>query len=301
MIRTDCWPRSPARAAAIGRARPDMARQADQVRDVRAGRQLDRRARSHHRRQAEGPASGSRSSSRTSPPRAARSRSARRRSAAPDGYTMVLAFNGPLSITPLLSKVPYDVQKDLAPVITTTSQPNVLAVNAKVPAKDVQGAGRVREGQSGQAQLRVGRPRQLVASQRRAAEVARRRRHRAHPVQRLAAGRDVDGAGRDADDLRRDAAAAAADPGGQAARARRDVGEALPAAAGPADDRRERLSELRVARVERRARAGRHAEADRCATQRRDQRDPEAAGRRAEAQRRRASISSAARRRSSAR
>jgi tripartite-type tricarboxylate transporter receptor subunit TctC len=58
-------------------------------------------------------------------------------SAAPDGYTMVLAFNGPLSITPLLRKVPYDVQKDLAPVITTTSQPNVLAVNASVPAKDV--------------------------------------------------------------------------------------------------------------------------------------------------------------------
>jgi tripartite-type tricarboxylate transporter receptor subunit TctC len=50
---------------------------------------------------------------------------------------MVLAFNGPLSITPLLRKLPYDVQKDLAPVITTTSQPNVLAVNAQVPAKDV--------------------------------------------------------------------------------------------------------------------------------------------------------------------
>jgi tripartite-type tricarboxylate transporter receptor subunit TctC len=57
--------------------------------------------------------------------------------AAPDGYTMVLAFNGPLSITPLLRKVPYDVAKDLAPVITTSSQPNVLAVNAHLPVKDV--------------------------------------------------------------------------------------------------------------------------------------------------------------------
>jgi tripartite-type tricarboxylate transporter receptor subunit TctC len=57
--------------------------------------------------------------------------------AAPDGYTMVLAFNGPLSIAPLLQKTQYDVQKDLAPVITTTSQPNVLAVNAQVPAKTV--------------------------------------------------------------------------------------------------------------------------------------------------------------------
>jgi tripartite-type tricarboxylate transporter receptor subunit TctC len=57
--------------------------------------------------------------------------------AAPDGYTMVLAFNGPLAITPLLRKVPYDVAKDLAPVITTSSQPNVLAVNAQLPVKDV--------------------------------------------------------------------------------------------------------------------------------------------------------------------
>src|SRR5258708_28730340 len=52
--------------------------------------------------------------------------------AAPDGYTMLLAFNGPLSITPLLSKVPYDVQKDLAPVIITSSQPNVLAVTSQI-------------------------------------------------------------------------------------------------------------------------------------------------------------------------
>jgi tripartite-type tricarboxylate transporter receptor subunit TctC len=58
--------------------------------------------------------------------------------AAPDGYTMVLAFNGPLAITPLLSKVPYDVHKDLAPVIITSSQPNVLAVNAQLPVKSVQ-------------------------------------------------------------------------------------------------------------------------------------------------------------------
>jgi len=58
--------------------------------------------------------------------------------AAPDGYTMLLAFNGPLSITPLLSKVSYDVQKDLAPVIITSSQPNVLAVTSQLPVKSVQ-------------------------------------------------------------------------------------------------------------------------------------------------------------------
>lgn len=58
--------------------------------------------------------------------------------AAPDGYTMVLGFNGPLAITPLLRKVPYDVGRELAPVIITSSQPNVLAVNAALPIRNVQ-------------------------------------------------------------------------------------------------------------------------------------------------------------------
>jgi len=58
--------------------------------------------------------------------------------AAPDGYTMVLAFNGPLAFGPLLQKLPYDVARDLAPVIITSSQPNVLAVNAQLPVKTLQ-------------------------------------------------------------------------------------------------------------------------------------------------------------------
>jgi tripartite-type tricarboxylate transporter receptor subunit TctC len=57
--------------------------------------------------------------------------------AAPDGYAMLLGFNGPLAFAPLLSKLPYDVAKDLAPVIITSSQPNVLAVSASLPAKTV--------------------------------------------------------------------------------------------------------------------------------------------------------------------
>ena len=56
---------------------------------------------------------------------------------APDGYTMVLAFNGPLSFAPFLQKLPYDVAKDLAPVITTSSQPNVLAINATLPVHSI--------------------------------------------------------------------------------------------------------------------------------------------------------------------
>lgn len=57
---------------------------------------------------------------------------------APDGYTMVLSYNGPLAYGPLLQKLPYDPLKDLAPVMITTSQPNVLAINAQLPVKSVQ-------------------------------------------------------------------------------------------------------------------------------------------------------------------
>ena len=56
---------------------------------------------------------------------------------APDGHTILLGFNGPLSTGPLVQKPPYDVAKDLAPVIITSSQPNVLAVNAQLPVKSV--------------------------------------------------------------------------------------------------------------------------------------------------------------------
>ena len=56
----------------------------------------------------------------------------------PDGYAMVMSFNGPLAFGPhLYSKLPYDPQKDLAPVVITSSQPNVLAVTASLPVKSV--------------------------------------------------------------------------------------------------------------------------------------------------------------------
>lgn len=58
--------------------------------------------------------------------------------ATPDGYTMGLAFNGPLAFAPFLyDRLPYDPQRDLAPVILASSQPNVLAVSADFPARTV--------------------------------------------------------------------------------------------------------------------------------------------------------------------
>jgi tripartite-type tricarboxylate transporter receptor subunit TctC len=57
---------------------------------------------------------------------------------APDGHTWLLGFNGPVAFAPFLySKLPYNPLKDLAPVVLTTSQPNVLAVHAGVPANNV--------------------------------------------------------------------------------------------------------------------------------------------------------------------
>jgi len=56
-----------------------------------------------------------------------------------DGHTIAIGFNGPVANAPFLyKKTPYDPARDLRPIVMTTSQPNVLAVNAeKVPAKTV--------------------------------------------------------------------------------------------------------------------------------------------------------------------
>ncbi|MEI6301513.1 MAG: tripartite tricarboxylate transporter substrate binding protein [Betaproteobacteria bacterium] len=54
---------------------------------------------------------------------------------APDGYSFVVGNIGPAAVNPLLSKVPYDVQKDFAPISLIATGPNVLVVNPGVNAK----------------------------------------------------------------------------------------------------------------------------------------------------------------------
>ncbi len=59
--------------------------------------------------------------------------------AAPDGYTLLITSPGPVAINPTLySKLPYDPQKDLAPVTLVAAGPNVLVLNPNVPASSVQ-------------------------------------------------------------------------------------------------------------------------------------------------------------------
>ena len=56
----------------------------------------------------------------------------------PDGYTMVLANSGPMTINVSLRKdLPYDPQKDLAPVTQIISGPMVLVVHPSLPVKSV--------------------------------------------------------------------------------------------------------------------------------------------------------------------
>src|SRR5574343_1197495 len=59
--------------------------------------------------------------------------------AAPDGHTLGIGFNGPIAFGPYMyKKMPYNPGKDLLPIVLTTSQPNVLAVPANHPAKNLQ-------------------------------------------------------------------------------------------------------------------------------------------------------------------
>lgn len=58
--------------------------------------------------------------------------------AAPDGYTLLITSPGPVAINPsLYAKLPYDVQRDLAPVTLIAAGPNVLVLNPGVPASNV--------------------------------------------------------------------------------------------------------------------------------------------------------------------
>lgn len=58
--------------------------------------------------------------------------------AKPDGYTLLLGAVHHTIASSVYKKLPYDFQRDLAPVTTVALVPNVLVVNPNVPAKNVQ-------------------------------------------------------------------------------------------------------------------------------------------------------------------
>lgn len=57
--------------------------------------------------------------------------------AAPDGYTLLAASSGPVTVGPLLQKVPYVPLRDLAPVAIAGLSPYILVTAPAFPAKDM--------------------------------------------------------------------------------------------------------------------------------------------------------------------
>jgi tripartite-type tricarboxylate transporter receptor subunit TctC len=57
--------------------------------------------------------------------------------AKPDGYTLLVGAVHHTIASSVYKKLPYDFQKDLAPITTIALVPNVLTVNASTPAKSV--------------------------------------------------------------------------------------------------------------------------------------------------------------------
>lgn len=56
--------------------------------------------------------------------------------ATPDGYT-ILIHNNTVWISPLLDKVPYDHEQELAPISLTSRSPNILVVHPSLPVNSV--------------------------------------------------------------------------------------------------------------------------------------------------------------------
>ena len=57
--------------------------------------------------------------------------------AAPDGYTLLAASSGPISIIPNVQKVPFDPQRDLAPISLLLTNPFVLVIDPSLPATNL--------------------------------------------------------------------------------------------------------------------------------------------------------------------
>jgi tripartite-type tricarboxylate transporter receptor subunit TctC len=58
--------------------------------------------------------------------------------AAPDGHTLYLVSPGPLTVAPhMIAKLPYDPRRDFVPIGMAVAFPNVLVVNASVPANSL--------------------------------------------------------------------------------------------------------------------------------------------------------------------
>ena len=179
----------------------------------------------------------------------------------PDGYTVYIGFHGTQAILPHLAEAavrPAARISRRSPIAVKSA--NILVVHPSVPAQDAEGTGRLRQGQSRQAHLRLAGQRQLRPHRRRAVQADRRHRHRARALSRRRAG----GAGPRRrprlDDVRHPAARAArrCRPA-RCARSRSRRRKRQCRCSRRADHGGSRLSAARRRPVVRLLRAGRHA------------------------------------------
>ena len=85
--------------------------------------------------------------------------------AAPDGYTLLLGFVGPLAMTPHVEKVGYDALKDFVGVSLLASSYHVLAVHPSLPARSVKqfiALAKARPGELNYASANIWTPTHLV-------------------------------------------------------------------------------------------------------------------------------------------
>jgi tripartite-type tricarboxylate transporter receptor subunit TctC len=57
--------------------------------------------------------------------------------AAPDGYTLLLGFIGPMAISPNISRLPYDPAKDFTSLDVLATSYHIVVINPSVPARTV--------------------------------------------------------------------------------------------------------------------------------------------------------------------
>ena len=183
--------------------------------------------------------------------------------AAPDGYTVLLySVHGAVAAA-AYKTLPYDLEKDLVPVTTAAIFPDVLVAANRVPAKTLAGAHRLGQGESGQAQLRLGGQRHLAPPLVRALQRGGGRERDARAVQGHRAGDAGAHGRRDRLGLRGAGQRRRPDPRRHDSSHRRDLGEALAGVPGDPDRDRVRPRRLRDHVVVWPLGAGRHARADR--------------------------------------
>ena len=126
----------------------------------------------------------------------------------------------------MVSKMPFDWQKDLALLTLVVRVREVLVVHPSVRREHVAGAGRLCARQSAQDQLRLGRHRHHHASGGRAAQDRSQDRSRARSLSRRGAGGERPARRPHPDDRARHSGAAAAHPRRRGQAAGGDVGDA---------------------------------------------------------------------------